>query len=144
MKKKLSALLLTLVFAFTLTSCDQESTISPDNLPNEIDSYISTHFPENTVLQAIKDKEGLKSTYEITLSDNIYLEFDSKMNITDIDGNAKLPDSVIPEKILQYVAFNYPNNYITDWELDDRNQQIQLDNGLDLEFNMNGDFIKID
>ncbi len=144
MKKELSTLLLTIAFGLTLTHCDQESTISPDNLPSEIDSYISTHFPENSVLQAKKDKEGLKSTYEIRLSDNLYLEFDSKMNITDIDGNAKLPDSVIPKKILQYVTTNYPNNFITDWELDDRNQQIQLDSGLELEFNMNGDFLRID
>ena len=55
-----------------------------------------------------------------------------------------MPNSVIPEKILQYVTTNYPTNFITDWELDDKNQQVQLDNGLDLEFKMNGDFLRID
>ena len=78
------------------------------------------------------------------LSDQISLEFNRKNQIIDIDGKTALPNSVIPEKIRQYVTANYPTNVITDWELDDRNQQIQLDNGLDLEFTMNGDFIRID
>ena len=67
-----------------------------------------------------------------------------KNQIIDIDGKTALPNSVIPEKIRQYVTANYPTNVITDWELDDLNQQIQLDNGLNLEFTMNGDFIRID
>ncbi|NLW30122.1 MAG: hypothetical protein GXY77_01545 [Fibrobacter sp.] len=72
------------------------------------------------------------------------LEFNRKNEIIDIDGVSQLPNSVIPEKILQYVTTNYPTNFITDWELDGKNQQIELDNGLDLEFNMNGDFLRID
>ena len=78
------------------------------------------------------------------MSESISLEFNRKKEIIDIDGVAQLPNSVIPEKILQYVTTNYPTNFITDWELDDKNQQVQLDNGLDLEFKMNGDFLRID
>jgi len=55
-----------------------------------------------------------------------------------------LPNSVIPEKILQYVTVNYPTNFITDWKLDGKNQEVQLDNGLNLEFNIKGDFLRID
>lgn len=78
------------------------------------------------------------------LSENINLEFNRKNEIIEIDGLTELPSSVIPEKLRQYVINNYPSNLITDWELDDKNQQIELDNGLDLEFNMNGDFLRID
>jgi hypothetical protein len=85
-----------------------------------------------------------QKTYDILLSESISLEFNRKKEIIDIDGVAQLPNSVIPEKILQYVTTNYPTNFITDWELDDKNQQVQLDNGLDLEFKMNGDFLRID
>ena len=78
------------------------------------------------------------------MSESISLEFNRKKEIIDIDGVTQLPNSVIPEKILQYVTTNYPTNFITDWKLDDKNQQVQLDNGLDLEFKMNGDFLRID
>ncbi len=130
--------------AFTLTSCDKEKVIPSTDLPSEITSYISTHFPNNSIVQAIKDRDGLTKTYDILLSESISLEFNRKKEIIDIDGVTQLPNSVIPEKILQYVTTNYPANFITDWELDDKNQQVQLDNGLDLEFKMNGDFLRID
>ena len=130
--------------AFTLTSCDREEVIPSTDLPSEITSYISTHFPNNSIVQVIKDRDGLTKTYDILLSESISLEFNRKKEIIDIDGVTQLPNSVIPEKILQYVTTNYPANFITDWELDDKKQQVQRDNELDLEFKMNGDFLRID
>lgn len=136
--------LIALTFAFAFASCDKEEVISSSELPNEITSYISTHFPNNTIVEVTKDRDGLTKTYDVLLSESLNLVFNSNKQIIEIDGINQLPNSVIPEKILQYVATNYPINFITDWELDDKNQQVQLDNGLDLEFNMKGDFLRID
>ena len=137
-----ATLLLTIMIA--LISCDQEKVMQASEYPSEITSYVSTHFPNNSILQIVKDSEGMTKKYEVLLSENIRLEFDNKKEITDIDGNKQLPNSVIPEKILQYVMANYPNNVITDWELENKRQQIGLDNGLDLEFNLEGDFLRLD
>jgi hypothetical protein len=130
--------------SLALLSCDKEEILPTSDLPGDIQTYINTHFPTHTIVQIIKDRDGMTKTYDILLSDNVGLEFNRKYEIIDIDGITQLPNSVIPDKILQYVATNYPSNFITDWELDDRNQQIELDNGLDLEFNMDGDFLRID
>lgn len=130
--------------AVVLTSCDREKVLTPSEIPTEITQYLSIHFPNNNLLQVVEDVDGMTKTYDVTLSDNITLEFNRKKEITDIDGNAKLPDTVIPNEINQYVASNFPNNVITDWELEDRHQQVGLDNGIDLEFSMNGEFIRID
>ena len=136
--------LVAIALTVSLISCAKDEVIPVSQLPVEIKTYISTHFPSNTIVQVVKDLDGLTKTYDVMLSDQISLEFNRKNQIIDIDGKTALPNSVIPEKIRQYVTANYPTNVITDWELDDRNQQIQLDNGLDLEFTMNGDFIRID
>ncbi len=146
MEKKnfLKASLIATLFTISLISCTQEVIIPASEYPSEITSYTSTHFPNNSILQVIKDREDLTETYDVLLSENIRLEFNRKKEIIDIDGAAQLPNSVIPEKILQYVTSNYPTNFITDWELDNKNQQVQLDNGLDLEFTMKGDFLRID
>ncbi len=138
-----NALMSTALLAI-LTSCEKEQLILATDLPSEIKNFITTHFPSNTVAQVIKDRDGLTKTFDIILSSSISLEFNRKNQIINIDGVSKLPDSVIPEKIIQYVRTNYPTNVITDWELDNRNQQIELDNGLDLEFSMAGDFLRID
>lgn len=128
----------------SLASCDKESIIPATELPNDIQNYLSTHFPNKNVVQVLEDLDGFTKTYDILLEGNISLEFNRKKEVISIDSNTALPSSVIPERIRQYVATNYPNNVITDWELDDRNQQVELDNGLDLEFNRDGEFLRID
>ena len=140
----LKSSLVAIALTVSLISCAKDEVIPVSELPAEMKAYISTHFPSNTILQVVKDVDGLTKTYDVLLSERISLEFNRQKEIIDIDSEIALPNSVIPEQIRQYVTANYPTNVITDWELDDRNQQIQLDNGLDLEFTMNGDFIRID
>lgn len=137
-----TSLILTLMIA--LVSCDQEKVMSASEYPSEITSYVATHFPNNSILQIVKESEGISKKYEVLLSENISLEFNKKKEITDIDGNTQLPNSVIPEKILQHVMANYPDSFITDWELDDNKQKVKLNNGLELEFNKEADFLKLD
>jgi len=138
-----SAAILFLTMATTLISA-QDKVVPYSQIPSKIKNYVTTHFPKNSVIQSEIDTEGLGKQYEINLSNGTELKFNNKNQIIAIEGKSKLPDSVIPKKIGQYIATNYPNNAITDWEIDGKNQQISLDNDLELEFNMNGDFVKID
>lgn len=140
--KKISIALLLAVFAFV--GCDKETIVKDSDLPKEIHSFITTHFPGKRIIQAVKERDGLELTYDILLDGNIKLEFNKKNQIIDIESREKLPDSVIPAKILDYVSANYSGNFITGWEIDGRNQQVMLNNGLELEFNMDGDFLRID
>lgn len=135
----LSSVLATMSFA----SCEKETLIAGNDVPGEMKSYIAAHFPDTPVSQVIKDKDGFSLTYNIMLSDLTKLEFNRKKEITDIESQTKLPDSVIPGKILKYVNDNYSGQEIRGWELDDKHQQVELKNGLELEFKMNGDFSRI-
>lgn len=122
----------------------QDKVVLEKKLPLEIKQYIKTYFPNTPIIQVIEDNEVYSKTYEVLLQNNIKLDFNRQNKIHSIDGISKLPDSVIPATILSYVKRNYPNNVITDWELDDGNQQIELDNFLNLEFTMQGQFLRID
>lgn len=127
-----------------LVSCDKETIISSGDLPDEINDYISTHFPSHTILQSIEDKDGFTKTYDVQLDGNVSLEFNRKKEIIEVESETELPSSVIPAKISHYVTENYPSNVITDWELDDNNQHVELDNGVELKFTTDGDFLSID
>ena len=146
MKKKHSIITgaLFLFGALALSSCEKEEIIQEAEVPAEIKTYVSTHFPEHKIIQVERDKELFDKSYDVLLEGNYSLDFNKKLEITDIDGVSELPASVIPALIMQYVKSNYPTNFITDWELDDKNQQVGLDNGLDLEFNMQGEYLRID
>ncbi len=78
------------------------------------------------------------------LSENVELTFNNTFQIIEIDGTTQLPDSVIPAAILDYVAQNYPNNFITNWELEDNHQQVELNDETELEFTLDGVFIRVD
>lgn len=130
--------------AFTLVSCEKEEVISNSKVPSEIANYVSVHFPEHKIIQVEEEKEFFDKSYDVLLEGFFSLEFNKKFEITDIDGVSKLPDSVIPELLRQYVDSNYAGNFITNWELDDKNQQVELETGLEIEFTMQGDFIRID
>jgi hypothetical protein len=143
--KKIFLLTMIVASMIFLTSCEKETVLSQGDIPSEIKTYVSTHFPSQTILQVIKDRDGTELTYDVILSGNVTLEFNRKKEIIDISSNSKLPDSVIPEKILLYVNTNYPDNYITDWEkTGKKNQKIELDNKLELEFDKSGNFLRFD
>ncbi|WP_458627563.1 PepSY-like domain-containing protein [Winogradskyella sp. PC D3.3] len=141
--------IVTLFAFFTSCSSDDDNNsneiiLSEEEIPEAIQTYIATHFSSNSIVLAEQETEGNTVTYDIYLSGNIALEFNNSFAIIDIDSATQLPDSVIPEDILNYVATNYPTNFITDWELELNYQQVELDNHIELEFDMNGDFIRID
>lgn len=128
----------------SLVGCDKETVMPGTDHPEEIVNYVETHFPENKIIQVIEDVDGFTKKYEVLLDGDFKLEFNRKKEIIDIEGRTSLPASVIPTPIQDYVAENFPENFIIGWELEGKNQQVELDNGLDIEFTMDGDFIRID
>lgn len=140
--KKMSLILFS--FALILASCKKEKVVSENDLPATSKSYITTHFPDQKITQAIREYDDLKKSFTVYLDNGVKLEFNRSGEIRQIEGNAKLPDSVIPSQILTYVTTNYPGQYIKKWELEDNRQDIELSNGLDLEFDRNGNFLRID
>ncbi|MBX3256480.1 MAG: PepSY-like domain-containing protein [Chitinophagaceae bacterium] len=127
-----------------LASCDKEKVVSPNDLPATSTSYINTHFAGQQILQVVKERDDLKTTYKAYLNNGTKLEFNSDGEIIDIESNEALPESVIPAPILSYVSTNYPAVFIKEWELDKTTQDVKLSNGLTLEFDKNGTFLRID
>ena len=142
--KKLIITLYTVIVAITFTNCSKEEMNPGENLPNEVKVYINTHFPDQLITEAKNNEKDSINTYEIRLDNLTDLEFNYKFEIMDIDGKTKIPNSVISEKISNYVILNYPDNFITGWEMDEGKQEVELDNAMDLEFDMNNNFMQID
>lgn len=144
MKKVFYSVVSVAVMLIMFTACDKESVIAADGLPKDAQLFIAQHFPDQEIIQVVKERDDLKTGYDVYLSDGFNLDFDKKGNIIGVEGTSKLPDSVVPTKILAYVQANYPDSFIRDWELDDRGQEVTLSNGMDLKFDKEGNFIRID
>lgn len=145
MKNNVFNIILILVISFGFTSCYKDKILKDDEIPTEIRSYIEEHFPNHDLLKAKKERDKNEpTTYEISLSGSISLEFNKDYKIIEIDGITALPNSVIPPPILQYVQENYPNQVITDWEDIGTKQKVRLNEGLELIFDLEGNFLFID
>ena len=132
------------MMAFAFAGCEEDSDSGLYNIPNEIEAYVDQYFPDQSVIQAMLDLEGPESNYELLLDNFIKLEFNVEKAIFEIDSNVKLPDSVIPATILDYIASNYQGHYVTCWEMETGHQQIQLNNQLELDFDLEGQFLRLD
>lgn len=138
-----NAVLICLFFLSTF-SCAQDKTIAYAEVPQAIQLYVKQHFSDNEVVKVkIEEKMQVKE-YEIFLNNNIKLEFNNENQIKKITSRRQFPESVLPAKINTYVKENYPNQNIREWKLKKKKQEIELNNGLELEFTLSGDFLRID
>lgn len=139
-----------LVTAFSLligiASNAQETIISRNELPNAAQKFVSTYFGKSTIDYVKKDKETFSTDYKVKFADGKEVEFDGDGNWTEIDGNRTvIPTTFIQKSILTYVKDKFPNTQIVKIEKGRFGRQdVKLSNGLELEFNSNGVFKRID
>lgn len=133
------------IFLFGINANAQETAIKNAELPAETTSFIKKYFSKNTIHHAIKDKDKSKITYEVMLDDMTELEFTEKGFWKEVDGKDKaIPTGYISKPILDYVKKNYPKAYITHIDKGLNDIDIDLDNGIELEFDLKGKFLRID
>ena len=56
----------------------------------------------------------------------------------------EVPAAIVPQQIRDYVAKNYPDRKVTAIDRDRRDYEVELDNGLDLKFDLKFRLIDID
>lgn len=138
-------------FSMTAVSCsdddNKETVIDAAQLPEAARLFAETHFPGATFTrveqQSVADSDG--SVYDTRLSNGFEVDFDAEGNWTDIDGNNQaVPNAIVPQAILDYVAANYASSTVTTIEIENHGYDIELSNGTDLVFDENGAFIRVD
>ena len=138
-------------FSLIAVSCsdddNKETVINAAQLPEAARLFAEAHFPGATFTrveqQSVAGSDG--SIYDTRLSNGFEIDFDAEGNWTDIDGNSQtVPNAIVPQAILDYVAANYASSTVTTIEIENHGYDIELSNGTDLVFNENGEFIRVD
>lgn len=146
--KKIFKSLLILVFAFGLVSCgsdDDDQLIGVEQLPAQAVNFIDTHFPDAEILSITMDSNDSNSKFEVKLNNGFDIDFDENGQWTEVEGHGQqVPDAIIPNPVLAYVQSHYPDAFIE--EISKKNGKIKIDlsNDIDLVFDLDGNFIKID
>ena len=144
MKKILTLIIATLTMS--VATFADEITQDVSRLPEVAQNYIKANFP-NAKVNTIEIDRGFffVKDYDVVLSDGTVIEFDSKGKMKSVKNKLTgVPAELINKNISAYVASKYPNQKIVSMELKKCCVEIELASDIDLVFDHNGNFIKID
>lgn len=145
MKRAFLTIMAALASLVVLASCDNdEKHLDYNELPNVAKSFINNHFGNTEVRSAIKEYDDLTYHYEVYLTDGTKIEFKKNGEWREVENRVEgVPTSILPAGIVSYVQENYGSYFIVSAERD-RQYDIELNNDLDLDFTLDGDFIRVD
>lgn len=141
--KKIALAVLLVVSASQLEAKDMPITLQ--ELPTEAQTFLKKNFPSLKTTYIIKDKSFFSTDYEVRLDDGTQIEFDENGKWKEVDGNHRsIPNAFIPIKIVNYIKEKFPNMTISKIEKSSRKYEVELNGDIDLEFTLDGDFLRID
>ena len=127
----------------TITSCSNGKKL------NVINTFARTYFPNTEVLAPIKD--GFD--YDVTLSDYTQIGIDGnlfgKLEWDEVDCrhssvNTTVPSTLVPAEIANYVSRIHGSQSIVKIAKDTRGWDIELSNGIEIEFDRRFNVIDFD
>lgn len=116
------------------------------SLPEAAKTTLSKNFKAKVSLVKIEKNLGIVREYEVHLTDGTEVAFDSKGNWESIEtaANKSVPSSLVPKPIADYIASNYKKTKIISIDKERDGYDVELNNGIDLKFDMSGKFKRFD
>lgn len=120
------------------------------SLPQAAQDFINENFADETVTKVDEDSGWLSwddtEMYEVHFANGLRLDFNEQGEVTEISGGAgiEIPEDAVPNELSSYVEENYPGEAVVSWEIENDKQEVELSNGMELEFDLSGKFVKED
>lgn len=122
-----------------------DKPINVNELPAKAQTLLSKHFKGQKVMLATIESGVVSRSYDVVLRNGTKLEFDKKGNLTEIDSKQGIvPSQLIPQPIKNYLKENYRGETVRKIELNKKEYEVELTNGIDLTFNKHFQLIDID
>ena len=122
----------------------QPQAATAQTLPEAITTFLKQHFPNATITGVEPDQDHGGLEYDVYLNDGTELDFDANNQWETIECRAKaVPATFIPKAIATYVKGNYQLP-IVKIHKEHFGYEIELSNGLDLNFDHSGQFMGMD
>ncbi|GJH41762.1 hypothetical protein RCZ04_23120 [Capnocytophaga sp. HP1101] len=146
MKKLLSFIatfLLTVVAVQSVSAKDTPITFA--QLPAKAQTFVKQHFKVEDIASVWKDDDIHDKDYKVHFNDGTEIEFYANGDWEEVKSRTQaIPAKIIPNGIAYYVSKTYPQTNIYKIQKKRYGYEVELTNGLDLEFNAKGQFLRID
>ena len=128
-----------------VANAGNDKPINVNELPAKAQTLLSKHFKGQKVMLATIESGVVSRSYYVVLKNGTKLEFDKKGNLTEIDCKQGIvPSQLIPQPIKNYLKENYRGEAVRKIELNKKEYEVELTNGIDLTFNKHFQLIDID
>ncbi len=144
---------------------DEYQNLSDTDLSSTIQQKITAYINENHSGETITEVEIENQIIEVELSGNIELSFDLNGDFlaTEVENDHDNDDNenddneneysslsssnlsqAVQQKIADYISANYPNDSVTEVEIENQKIEVELSSGIELIFDLNGNFLRLD
>lgn len=128
-----------------VANAGNDKPINVNELPAKAQTLLSKHFKGQKVMLATIESGVVNRSYDVVLRNGTKLEFDKKGNLTEIDCKQGIvPSQLIPQPIKNYLKENYRGEAVRKIELNKKEYEVELTNGIDQTFNKHFQLIDID
>ena len=128
-----------------VANAGNDKPINVKELPAKAQTLLSKHFKGQKVMLATIESGVVSRSYDVVLRNGTKLEFDKKGNLAEIDCKQGIvPSQLIPQPIKNYLKENYRGEAVRKIELNKKEYEVELTNGIDLTFNKHFQLIDID
>ena len=144
MKKLLLASLL--VFSFCFVYADKnDQLIEVSALPQAAQQFLQSYFNGVEVSYVMKERDAGVDEYKVMFKSGGNVEFDKKGEWESVSmKSAGVPSGIVPVTLMKYLKEKFPNGKVIKIEKDKRRYEVKMDNGLELDFDKSGKFLKMD
>ena len=128
---------------------DKEVVISVEELPVEAQKFLRDNFSNEKILSVVCESDITEKDYYVYYDGGMKVKFDRKGNWESVENEMScVPDSVVPANILSMIRAKHPEKKVTsisrDTRGDDKGYEVELDRILDMQFDLNGRFMRYD
>lgn len=126
-------------------SADDDRTIAYGQLPAAARELIAAHFDGLRVSRSSVERTLFGREYKVLFSDGTKIEFDKEGAWKEIDcRRGFVPQALIPEAIRAAIDADFDGARVRSIERDRREYDVELENGLDLTFDLQFRLIDVD
>lgn len=115
------------------------------DFPKKANQFLQTYYKDAPVAKyEVKTTPRLGKKYEVKLTSGVEVEFNDAGDWTEIKDPKGVPADLIPASIKSYADTNYKGIGIKKIEKETSKISVELMSGIDLEFDTQGKFLRID
>lgn len=139
-------LALVAVLSIGFASCSNETTTNDTKtLPTEVKNDLTKNFKSNVSVVTVENNTVGADEYKVILADGTKVEYKgTQWDEVEVPAGQSVPANYIAAPIQKYLATNYPDVKVVKIERESKGFEVKLSNGVEIDFDTNGNFVKID